>query len=204
MVFVVDVEKRPLAPCHPARARRLLDQGKAAVWRRYPFTLVLKRAVPDAQPQPLRVKIDPGSRTTGLAVVHDATGQVVWAGELTHRGHHVMARVDRRRACRRGRRQRHTRYRPRRFENRCRPEGWLPPSLESRVSNVLTWVTRLRRYAPIGALSQELVRFDTQLLEKPDISGVEYQQGELAGYHSPPEDSTLEGWGWMAPRRAVW
>ncbi|HEX9414828.1 MAG TPA: RNA-guided endonuclease IscB, partial [Ktedonobacterales bacterium] len=94
----------------------------------------------------------------------------------------VKARVDQRRACRRGRRQRHTRYRPQRFENRCRPEGWVPPSLESRVSNVLTWVTRLRRYTPIGAISQELVRFDTQLLEKPNISGVEYQQGELAGY----------------------
>jgi len=182
MVFVVDAEMRPLDPCHPARARRLLAQGKAAVWRRYPFTLVLKRAVPDAQPQPLRVKIDPGSRTTGLAVMNDATGQVMWAGELTHRGHHVKVRIDRRRACRHGRRQRHTRYRPQRFENRCRPEGWLPPSLESRVSNVLTWVTRLRRYTPIGAISQELVRFDTQLLEKPDISGVEYQQGELAGY----------------------
>ncbi len=182
MVFVVDAEQRPLDPCHPARARRLLDQGKAAVWRRYPFTLMLKRAVPDAQPHLLRVKIDPGSRTTGLAVMNDATGQVVWAGELTHRGNHVKARIDRRRACRHGRRQRHTRYRPQRFENRCHPEGWLPPSLESRVSNVLTWVTRLRRSTPIGAISQELVRFDTQLLEKHDIGGVEYQQGELAGY----------------------
>jgi len=182
MVFVVDVDRRPLDPCHPARARRLLTQGKAAVWWCYPFTLVLKRAVPDAKPQPLRVNLDPESRTTGLAVVHDATGQVVWAGELTHRGHHVKARLDQRRACRHGQRQRHTRYRPQRFENRCRPEGWLPPALESRVSNVLTWVTRLRRYTPIGAISQELVRFDTQLLEKPDISGVKYQQGELAGY----------------------
>src|SRR5713101_8471866 len=100
MVFVVDVERRPLGPCHPARARRLLTQGKAAVWRHYPFTLMLKRAVPDAQPQLLRVKIDPGSRTTGLAVVNDATGQVMWAAELTHRGQHIKARVNQRRACR--------------------------------------------------------------------------------------------------------
>src|SRR5260370_29904354 len=154
MVFVVDVEKRPLDPCHPARARRLLDQGKAAVWRRYPFTLMLKRAVPDAQPHPLRVKLDPGSRVSGLAVVNDATGQVVWAGELTHRGQQVHAALLARRALRRGRRQRNTRYRPARFANRRRPAGWLPPSLESRVSNLLTWVARLRRFAPIGALSQ--------------------------------------------------
>jgi 5-methylcytosine-specific restriction endonuclease McrA len=182
MVFVIDTEKRPLAPCHPARARRLLGNGKAAVWRRYPFTIILKRDVPEATPQPLRVKIDPGSKTTGLAVVHDATGQVIWAAELFHRGERVRQRLDQRRVCRRGRRQRTTRYRPARFDNRRRAEGWLPPALESRISNVLTWVRRLRRFASIAALSQELVRFDTQLLENPEISGVEYQQGELAGY----------------------
>jgi len=182
MVFVIDTEKRLLAPCHPARARRLLGNGKAAVWRRYPFTIILKRDVPEAIPQPLRVKIDPGSKTTGLAVVHDATGQVLWAAGLFHRGERVRQRLDQRRMCRRERRQRTTRYRPARFDNRRRAEGWLPPALESRISNVLTWVRRLRRFASIAALSQELVRFDTQLLENPEISGVEYQQGELAGY----------------------
>jgi 5-methylcytosine-specific restriction endonuclease McrA len=193
MVFVVDVEKQPLAPCHPARARRLLTSGKAAVWRRYPFTIMLKHAVSDAQPQPLRAKIDPGSRITGLAVVNDSTGQVVWAGELMHRGQQVKARLDQRRACRRGRRQRHTRYRPARFDNRRRPQGWLPPSLASRISNVLTWVRRLRRHAPIGAVSQELVKFDMQLLEQPDITGTQYQQGELAGYEV--REYLLEKWG---------
>ena len=88
-VFVVDTEQRPLSPCHPARARRLLTAGKAAVWRRYPFTLILKRAVPNAQPEPLRVKIDPGSRITGLALLNDASGQVAWAAELVHRGQRI-------------------------------------------------------------------------------------------------------------------
>jgi 5-methylcytosine-specific restriction endonuclease McrA len=193
MVFVVDTKHRPLAPCHPARARRLLTEGRAAVWRRCPFIIVLKRAVADAQPAPLRVKIDPRSKTTGLAVVNDATGHVVWAGELTHRGQQVKARLDQRHMYRHSRRQRHTRYRPARFDNRRRPDGWLPPSLESRVMNVLTWVARLRRYAPIGAISQELVRFDTQLLENPSISGVEYQQGELAGYEV--REYLLAKWG---------
>ncbi len=193
MVFVVDVEKRPLDPCHPARARALLTAGKAAVWRHYPFTLILRRAVPQAQPHPLRVKLDPGSRVSGLAVINDATGQVVWAGELTHRGQQIHAALVARRALRRGRRQRNTRYRPARFANRRRPAGWLPPSLESRVSNLLTWVARLRQSAPIGVLSQELVRFDTQLLQNPEISGVEYQQGALAGYEV--REYVLEKWG---------
>ena len=46
----------------------------------------------------------------------------------------------------------------------------------------MTWVDRLRRLCPIGALSQELVKFDTQLMQDAEISGIDYQQGELAGY----------------------
>jgi len=154
---------------------------------------MLKRAVPDAQPQPLRVKIDPGSRISGLAVMNDATGQVVWAAELTHHGQQIHSALVARQSLRRGRRQRNTRYRPARFANRRRREGWMPPSLESRVSNLLTWTARLRRLAPIATLSQELVRFDTQLLQNAEISGVEYQRGELAGYEV--REYVLEKWG---------
>src|SRR5215469_6053030 len=182
-VFVVDQQQRPMDPVHPGRARFLLSAGHAAVWRRYPFTLILKDQSAEASPPtPLRLKIDPGSKTTGLALANDTTGQVVWAGELTHRGQQVTKRLDHRRACRRSRRRRHTRYRAARFLNRRRPEGWLPPSLESRLANVLTWVRRLQRICCIGALSQELVRFDMQLLQNPDIAGEEYQHGTLAGY----------------------
>jgi 5-methylcytosine-specific restriction endonuclease McrA len=191
-VLVVDTDKRPLAPVHPGTARRLLTRGHAAVWRRYPFTIMLKWSVSGAQPEPLRVKLDPGSKTTGVALAHDATGQVVWAAEITHRGQQVRDGLLARRAIRRRRRSRHTRYRPARFNNRRRPAGWLPPSLESRIANVLTWVARLRRLCPVGALSQELVRFDTQLMERAEISGVEYQQGELAGFEV--REYLLEKW----------
>jgi hypothetical protein len=145
-VLVVDAEQRPLAPCHPARARKLLSAGKAAVWRLYPFSIILRDARPDAQPAPVpfRLKLDPGSKTTGLALLNDATGQVVWAAELSHRGEQVKDRLAQRRQCRRWRRTRHTRYRPARFQNRRRREGWLPPSLESRIQNILTWLMRLQ------------------------------------------------------------
>jgi hypothetical protein len=72
MIFVIDGEQRPLAPCHSARARRLLSQGKAAVWRHFPFTIMLKRAVPvqpEAAPGSLRLKFDLGSWVTGLAIL---------------------------------------------------------------------------------------------------------------------------------------
>jgi 5-methylcytosine-specific restriction endonuclease McrA len=192
-VLVVDQERKPLDPVHPGRARLLLNQGKAAVWRRFPFTLILKAAVLNTHPTPLRVKVDPGSKITGLAVVNDTSGQVVWAAELMHRGERVKERLAQRCACRRSRRQRHTRYRPTHFNNRRRPEGWLSPSPQSRIANTLTWVHRLRRWSPTGAISFELVKFDAQLMQNAEISGVEYQQGELAGYEV--REYLLEKWG---------
>src|SRR5215472_13633050 len=181
-VLVVDQERRPQGPVHPGYARWLLSHGKAAVLHRAPFTLILKRVGLEARPEPLRLKLDPGSHTTGLAVVNDGTGHVVWAAELTHRGEQVKRALEQRRGVRRSRRQRHTRYRQPRLRNRRRKPGWQPPSRQSRMQNVVTWVERLRRWCPIGALSLELVKFDTQRLQQPEIAGVAYQQGELAGY----------------------
>jgi 5-methylcytosine-specific restriction endonuclease McrA len=180
-VLVVDAHQRPLMPCTPARARILLAQGKAAVWRRFPFVLILKRAKAEAVTMPLRMKLDPGSQTTGMAVVNDATNEVVWAAELTHRGNQVHKELTTRRGVRRSRKLRHTRYRQARFANRRRPQAWLPPSLLSRVDNILTWVARLSRWCPMGAISLEVVRFDMQLLQQPDITNLQYQRGTLFG-----------------------
>jgi RRXRR protein len=156
-----------------------LKQSKAAVYRRYPFTIILKYAVPNPKNQPHQLKIDPGSKTTGLAVVQN-NAFVVWGAELTHRGQQIKNDLESRRAIRRNRRNRKTRYRKPRFLNHMRSKGWLPPSLQSRVENVLTWVNRIRRYVPMTGISQELVKFDTQAMQNLEISGKEYQQGELA------------------------
>jgi 5-methylcytosine-specific restriction endonuclease McrA len=192
-VLVVDTDKRPLNPVHPGQARRWLTAGHAAVWRRYPFTIILNQARPDIQVEPLRIKVDPGSQTTGLALINDSTGQVVAAAELSHRGQKIHDRLVARSQIRRSRRGRHTRYRSARFDNRRRAEDWLPPSLESRIQNILTWVQRFQRLCPVGAISLELIKFDTQLLQNPEINGIEYQQGELAGYEV--REYLLEKWG---------
>ena len=180
---MLDNNRKPLDPCSPARARYLLKRDRAAVFRRYPFTIILNdRMVEDSIVHGHRIKIDPGSKVTGIAIVKEETGVVVAAVEVEHRGQAIKAALDSRRAIRRGRRKRKTRYRKPRLDNRRRREGRLPPSLESRVANVLTWVDRLRRLCPITAASQELVKFDLQKEENPEIAGIEYQQGTLAGY----------------------
>ena len=191
-VFVIDTNHKPLDPIHPGRARILLTEGKAAVFKRFPFTIILKIEVQEPAVQPLRIKLDPGSKTTGIAIVNNATGEVVFAAELSHRGQKIKASLDDRRAIRRSRRNRKTRYRKPRFDNRTRKAGWQPPSLLSRIANVLTWVNRLSRYCPIAAISMELVRFDMQLMEDAEVSGVEYQQGTLAGYET--REYLLEKW----------
>jgi hypothetical protein len=125
-VFVLDTNLKPLAPCHAARARQLLKTGKAAVYRRYPFTIILKRAVVTVDDKPLRLKLDPGSKTTGLAIVNDTTGEIEFAAELNHRGQQIKADLESRRAIRRSRRNRKTRYRKPRFQNGSPPlEGEL-------------------------------------------------------------------------------
>ncbi|MEG3972982.1 RNA-guided endonuclease IscB, partial [Microcoleus sp. T2B6] len=178
-VFVIDSQKRPLNPIRPGLARKLLTTGKAAVFKKYPFTIILKIEVTAPQ-KPITLKLDPGSRTTGIALLQGE--QVIFGAELTHRGQAIKACLESRRSLRRGRRNRHTRYRPARFLNRTRPKGWLAPSLQHRVETTLTWVNRLMKLAPIASIFQELVRFDLQQIENPEISGLEYQQGVLYGY----------------------
>lgn len=189
-VYVLDRQKQPLMPCSEKRARKLLQVGRAKVHRIVPFTIRLTdRRVAQSTLQPLRLKIDPGSRVTGLAVVRELTMaeggspavSVVALLELHHRGMGIRAAMLSRSQRRRQRRGR-LRHRPSRYNNRRRPRGWLPPSLKHRIETTRSWVQRLQRWAPLGAISQEVNRFDLQKLENPEIQGVEYQQGTLAGY----------------------
>lgn len=189
-VLVLDTNKKPLTPCKPGVARSLLKKQKAAVFRRYPFTIILKKEVME-NPKSCQLKIDPGSRITGWALLLNHA--VIWAGELTHRGQQIKDALLSRRQLRRGRRNRKTRYRQARFLNRKRPNNWLAPSLNHRVKTTMTWVNRLTRFCPVDSIYQELVRFDTQKIQNPEVSGTEYQQGELHGYEV--REYLLEKWG---------
>ena len=195
-IAVLDTHKRILEPCHPAVARRLLREGQAAVYKRYPFTIILKHEVTDPTTTDYTLSIDPGSKCTGLAIT-DAENNITAVFELHHRGSAIKRSLSARAGYRRSRRARNLRYRPPRWQNRSRKapvrtetgwvyqsfgqssEGWIPPSLMSRVFNIATWVNRLSKAYPITQLAVEHVKFDTQLMENPEISGVEYQRGTL-------------------------
>ncbi|CDQ12099.1 HNH endonuclease domain protein [Acidithiobacillus ferrivorans] len=158
-VFVLDSRKKPLMPCSEKRARLLLERGRARVHRMVPFAIrLLDRLQAESVLQPVRLKADPGSKTTGLALVreketvHPETGEVVLTAV-------VLMLLE----------------------------------LQHRVDTTDSLVNRLMRLAPITALSQELVRFDMQQMQNPEISGAEYQQGTLAGYEI--REYLLEKWG---------
>src|SRR5437763_4614662 len=135
-VFVVDKRKKPLMPCAEKRARLLLERGKAVVHRRYPFTIRLKQRV-GGTVQPVRLKLDPGAGTTGVAVVREAGDEqhILHLAEIAHRSTTIHKRLRQRAACRRRRRSANLRNRAKRCANRRRSKGWLPPSLQSRVES---------------------------------------------------------------------
>lgn len=188
-------------PCSEKRARRLLARGRARVHRVVPFVIRLTdHLASDCAFQPLRVKLDPGSKHTGLALVRDGTddaeaGRVVHAlglFQIEHRGSRIRDALTARAMFRRHRRSQ-LRHRAPRFLNRTKPKGWLAPSLRHRVDTTCAWVERFRHWAPIKAISMESVRFDMQALDDPNIEGAEYQHGTLAGYEI--REYLLEKWG---------
>ncbi len=186
-VFVLDKNGQPLQPCQPARARKLLANGRAKVHHLAPFVIrLVDREVIDSQVSGVEIGIDPGSKTTGLSVFttnHDGRNGLV-SIEIEHRGQLIHKKMEQRSNYRRRRRSANLRYRAPRFNNRTRAKGWLAPSLKHRVDSTTAMIKRLRRWTPVTAIHQELVRFDMQKMQNPEISGVEYQQGELAGYEA--------------------
>lgn len=196
MVITLDKNKQPLGVCTERRARILLTKKRACVYRYYPFTIIVKDA--DVRKLPKRdeytVKIDPGAKTTGIAVVRTTDNAVVFYQQIEHRGEQVKKNLETRRMTRRNRRNRETRYRRSKWGTKqlkkgkkpgydtSRPEGWLPPSVKSVADNIISWVIRLKKLFNITECSFEAVRFDTQLMDNPVISGKDYQHGTLFGY----------------------
>lgn len=196
--LVIDKNKTPGAPCCEARARRMLDSGKAAVFRMMPFTIILKHSFKE-KVKKQKLKVDPGSHGTGVCITSDNknTGNtVVYAANIKHRGEEIKLCLIKRRAARQSRRSRNTRYRkPGNLKNQSAKKsgtGWLPPSLMHRIRTTLTVIKKLMKFCAIDSISVEINKFDPQKMENPEISGIEYQQGTLQGYEV--REYLLEKW----------
>ena len=204
-VNVLDKDKKPLMPCNERRARVLLERGRARVHRLVPFTIrLIDRKVKNSVLQDIEVKLDPGSKTTGISVVLvsekfdletgevEKTVHVLNLIELTHRGRQISEALTARRQMRRRRRSQ-LRFRAPRFLNRGnKKDGWIAPSLQHRVDTTVAWVERLKHLVPVKSVVQELVKFDMQKIHNPEIEGKEYQQGTLLGYEV--REYLLEKW----------
>lgn len=179
MVFVLNKSKKPLDMISNAEARILLRKKLAVIHKIYPFTIRLKDNSYVSNDKTYTVKLDPGSRHTGVAIIDDKDS-VVMLAEIEHRGHVIKRSLNSRKTIRRSRRQRKTRYRPARFLNRIRPKGWLAPSVKSRANNVINFIKKYKKFLNINKVMIEHVSFDVaQMSSDTKLYGVAYQQGPL-------------------------
>jgi len=187
-VFVKSIDNKPLMPCTPAKARHLLKDNKAEVVSTKPFTIKLKFEC-ENQVQPITLGIDSGYKFVGFSAVTKSKELI--AGELTLRMD-VSKKLSDRSMYRRTRRGKLWHRKPR-FNNRSKHTGWLAPSIQHKVDTHLRLVQKIKDILPISNVVIEVANFDTQKMQNPEISGIEYQQGELQGYMV--REYLLEKWG---------
>ena len=179
MVLVIDKHKKPCNTISEAYARVLLFKKQAVIHKRFPFTIRLKNDNAVLKDKSYTVKLDPGSKTTGIAITDDKDS-VIMLAELEHIGHLIKKDLNSRRIVRKSRRQRKTRYRPARFLNRTKPKGWLAPSVRSRADNVINFIKKYKKLINIDKVMIENVSFDTaQMSSNSKLYGIKYQQGPL-------------------------
>jgi len=180
LVFVKNKHGEKLMPCKPSKARKLLKQNKAKIVQYEPFTIQLLHGS-SGYKQPVDIGIDLGAKHVGVAI--QSGNKVISKGEIELRND-IKSNIDTRRIYRKSRRNRKTRYRKPRFDNRKRPNDWLPPSIQSRIDNTFHWIDKFISLVPNPNLNIEVGKFDVQKMINPEIEGVDYQQGQTYGYYN--------------------
>lgn len=182
MVYVISVEGKPLMPTRRyGHVRRMLRDGRAKVIRRTPFTIRLTYEG-TSYTQPVSLGIDAGSKHIGVSAATEGT--VLYEAEVELRND-ITELLSTRREARRARRNRKTRYRKPRFDNRTRAKhkGWLAPSVQQKVQTHLTVIRKACGILPVSKITIETAAFDTQMLRAMELGlplpeGTDYQQGE--------------------------
>ena len=175
MVYVISQNGQPLMPTeNHAKVRILLKNKKAKVIKRCPFTIQLLYDTTNYT-QDITLGVDSGSKHIGLSAT--TRSKVLFESDVELRND-IVNLLSIRRQNRRTRRNRKTRYRKPRFNNRRRKEGWLAPSVQNKVDSHLTVIRKVHEILPITKVIVEVASFDIQKIKNPTISGTEYQQGE--------------------------
>ena len=183
ITYVLNQDGQPLMPTtRCGKVRRLLNSGQARVVRKRPFTIQLNYEPKTNVVKDLTLGVDAGSKTIGLSVTSE--NREYYASEVKLRDD-VSKLLESRSNSRYTRRNRKIRYRKPRFNNRTKskPKGWIAPSIKHKVQTHVDAVKDIMSFLPIKQVIVETAQFDTQKMVNPEISGVEYQQGELMGYH---------------------
>jgi len=183
IVYVINKDNRPLMPTNSRKARLLLKEGKAKIYKYEPFTIQLIYGS-YGYTQPSTLGIDAGSKNIGVAAVTDQ-GKVLYTANIELR-QDIKENLATRKMLRGPRRSRKTRYRPCR-NKRKKGKGWLAPSIRSKIQSHIKQVTDICKILPISNIKVEVGLFDVQAILDPDIKGKEYQNGILKGYDSKKE-----------------
>ena len=176
LVYVLNKHGKPLMPCKPSKARKLLKEGKAKVVRKEPFTIQLLYGS-SGYKQPITLGVDAGSKTVGLSATTE--NKELFAAEVEIRDD-IPKLISQKRQYRKGRRFRKTRYRKPRFLNRVhsKNKGWLAPSVEHKIKSHIKLIDLVHSILPITKIVVEVANFDIQKIKNPYIEGKQYQQGE--------------------------
>ena len=175
LVYVLNQNSQPLMPCSPCKARKLLKQGKAIVFKTEPFVIRLLHGA-SSYKQIITLGVDAGSKVVGLSATTEI--KELYSGEVQLRSD-IVNLLSTRRQNRRTRRAR-LRYRKPRFSNRVKSKnkGWLAPSVENKIQTHLTVVRNLHKILPISKIIVEVASFDIQKIKNPNMAGKDYQQGD--------------------------
>ncbi len=179
LVHVLNKHGKPLMPCSPGKARNLLESGKAKVVSREPFTIKLLFGSAGFK-QEVVVSCDCGSTVAAFAAI--ANDKVLYLSEVTLR-QDIRSNMDRKRAFRRTRRSRKTRYREARFNNRRRDE-WLTPTVRSKVDSHKRELRFIEKILPVTRVIIETASFDIHKLTNPSVYSTGYQEGKQKDFYN--------------------
>lgn len=180
MVYVQDIDGKPMMPTtRHGKVRRLLKAKKATVVNLCPFTIQLTYKSTDHK-QPVTLGIDAGAKHIGFSATTEK--EELFACETTLRTD-IVDLLSMRLQNRRTRRSR-LRYRKSRFNNRgsSKKKGWVAPSVKQRIDSHLNEVNEIHKILPITKIVIEVAQFDTHKMKNPNISGIDYQNGEQLGF----------------------